>query len=272
MATSPDFSIKDRTGRDCSQCSVRAHCLASSMENEDLDTFASSRLDLNIFRKGQHLYHAGESFKALYIVRSGAVKTTVVSKDGMEQVTGFYLPGEIVGLDAIEADQYGSSAIALETSSVCLYSFERLMRLAQDSAGLQRQLWQLASREIATRQRMLMTMGHRSAEARLAEFLLSLSIRFKRIGYSPTQFHLPMSRQDIADYLGQSVETVCRVLTRFQKAGTIERAQREIRLINVEALMALSVGSIELRVPKNRPDTRRSNWNGRAGEYAAAAG
>lgn len=261
---------RDRLGHDCKHCSVRAHCLAAGVDRDQLGDFEASRFDLRVLRKGHHLFRTGEPFGALFIVRSGAVKTTVVSQNGDEQVTGFYLPGEIVGLDGIDSGQYSSSAIALETSSVCLYSFDKLMSLAQESAGLQRQLWQQASREIGTRQKMLMTMGHRSAEARMAEFLLGLSARFKQIGYSGTDFHLPMSRQDIADYLGLSVETVCRVLTRFQKQGTIKRAQREIKLVNVEALLALSM-SVSDRPDFLQSNTRQASFSERSHSYAAAS-
>ncbi len=235
------------TAAACTSCSVRAHCMAASVEKEHIKDFEDGRLDMRVVHKGQHLFRTGEPFEAIYVVRSGAVKATMVSQDGTEQVSGFYLPGEIFGLDGVEAGRYGSNAIALETSSICVYTFSTLLELAQASPGLQHQLFQQASREISMRQRMLMTMGHRSAEARLAEFLLSLSGRFKRIGYSATTFNLPMSRQDIGDYLGLSVETVCRVLTRFQKGGTITREQREITLQNFEALLGLSLGAFELR-------------------------
>lgn len=268
MTTSCIDNKKTQPIHDCNHCSVRSHCLAAGVDSGHLDEFEASRFDLRVLRKGNHLFRAGEPFGALFIVRSGAVKTAVVSQDGEEQVTGFYLPGEIVGLDGIDSGKYSSNAIALETCSVCLYSFDKLMSLAQQSAGLQRRLWQQASREIGTRQKMLMTMGHRSAEARMAEFLLGLSSRFKAIGYSATDFHLPMSRQDIADYLGLSVETVCRVLTRFQKQGCIQRAQREIKLVNVEALLALSMSRSDLseRMPVN---ARPMPFSQRASRYVA---
>ncbi|MBD3647940.1 MAG: helix-turn-helix domain-containing protein [Pseudomonadales bacterium] len=256
----------------CNTCAVKAHCLASSVEKENQLKFESSRMDMRVMRKGQHVYRAGDEFEALYIVRSGAVKATAISEDGTEQVTGFYLPGEIFGMDGIAPGEYTSNAILLETSSVCVYSFSRLLDVCQESAGLQRQLWHQVSLELASRQRMLMTMGHRSAEARLAEFLMSLSLRFKRIGYSATSFNLPMSRQDIADYLGLSVETVCRVLTRFQKAGTLQRDQREITLMNVEALQALSIGTLETRIPRSHDseNVSKARFHG-SNEYAAAA-
>ncbi|MEX2488526.1 MAG: helix-turn-helix domain-containing protein [Pseudomonadales bacterium] len=268
MTTSCIDNEKTHSVHDCNHCSVRSHCLAAGVDGEHFDEFEASRFDLRVLRKGHHLFRAGEPFGALFIVRSGAVKTAVVSQDGEEQVTGFYLPGEIFGLDGIDSGEYSSNAIALETCSVCLYSFDKLISLAQKSARLQRQLWQQASREIGTRQKMLMTMGHRSAEARMAEFLLGLASRFKAIGYSATNFHLPMSRQDIADYLGMSVETVCRVLTRFQKQGRIQRAQREIKLVNVEALLALSMSASDLPDPLPL-GTRQTASSQRSNSYAA---
>lgn len=256
----------------CNTCTMRAHCMKAGVEKEHDSDFQDARLDIRILRKGQHLFRIGDDFDGIFVVRSGAVKTTIISEDGTEQVSGFYLPGEICGLDGIDTGYYGSNAVSLETSSICVYPFETLMRLAQRSAGLQHQMFQHASREIATRQRMLLTMGHRSAEARIAEFLVSLSERFKRIGYSASSFHLPMSRQDIADYLGLSVETVCRVLTRFQKAGTIQREQREITLKDFDALAALSIGTLELRPSRGAAHGSVAASGRRFSDYAIAAG
>ena len=215
------------------------------MGPQDLVKFQWVRTQLQIVHKGQMLFRAGTPLDALYVVRSGTIKARLTGSDGGEQISGFYLPGEVVGLDGIENRQYASTAEALETCSVCVFPFAALMGMARTLDGLQSQLWHHASHEIAVRQRLLMTIGRRGAEGRVAEFLLSVSGRFERFGYSGTRFRLPMSRQDIADYVGLSVETVCRVLTRFQDAGIIQRDQREITINRADELSKLSAGASE---------------------------
>lgn len=254
----------------CETCAIRSHCLSANMNNVDLNRFQENRAQLRIVRKGEQLYHAGAPFEALYVVRSGTIKATSAVTDGTEQISGFYLPGELVGLDSIETREHVNTAEALETSSVCVFPFATLMNLAKSIDGLQQQLWHHASHEITARQRLLMTIGRRSAEGRVAEFLLSISARFKRFGYSEVRFRLPMSRQDIAAYLGLSVETVCRVLTRFQDLGLINRDQREIELNDVDGLRTLSSGGIE-RSPA--PPRRSPARNGQPPRmHAVAAG
>lgn len=252
----------DRPVSSCETCAIRSHCLSANMNKAELTIFQKHRAQLRIVRKGEQLYHAGTPLEALYVVRSGTIKTTASVTDGSEQISGFYLPGELVGMDGIETRHHVNTAEALETSSVCVFPFPALMNLAQDIDALQQQLWQHASHEITSRQRLLMTIGRRSAEGRVAEFLLSISARFKRFGYSNVRFRLPMSRQDIAAYLGLSVETVCRVLTRFQETGLIHREQREIELNDLERLGALSVGGLEGET--HQPDQHHRRAAGRS--------
>lgn len=257
----------------CSNCAIRAHCLSAGLESNDLLKFQDQRAQMKIVHKGQHLFQANAPFEALYIVRSGTIKATFMGSDGTEQISGFYLPGEMVGLDGIENRHYVTTAEALETCSICVFPFTTLMNLAQSIDGLQNRLWRHASHEITTRQRLLMTIGHRSAEGRVAEFLLSISDRFKSFGYSEVHFRLPMSRQDIGAYLGLSVETVCRVLTRFQEAGIIDRDQREIAINDVASLRALSIGSTECpQKPQRRAERTSQNRVGSRVVHAVAAG
>lgn len=241
----------DNPVSNCETCAIRNHCLSANMNKADLTKFQEHRGQLRIVRKGEQLYHAGSPFEALYVVRSGTIKATSDVVDGSEQISGFYLPGEMVGMDGIETREHVNTAEALETASVCVFPFTELMQLAQNIDSLQQQLWHHASHEITARQRLLMTIGRRSAEGRVAEFLLSISARFKRFGYSEARFRLPMSRQDIAAYLGLSVETVCRVLTRFQETGLLRREQREIELNDMDGLRALIVGGVEC-APRHR--------------------
>lgn len=272
MTLSSTTTRTERTSNACENCAIRAHCLSANMNQPDLVRFQQSRGQLRIVRKGEQLFHAGMPFEALYIVRSGTIKATSAITDGTEQISGFYLPGELVGLDGIETREHVNTAEALETSSVCVFPFTTLMALAQDIQMLQQQLWHHASHEITSRQRLLMTIGRRSAEGRVAEFLLSISGRFKRFGYSDVRFRLPMSRQDIAAYLGLSVETVCRVLTRFQETGFIKREQREIELVDMDGLKALSVGGGESGHQASAPQRRPAQSRRPQPLHAIAAG
>lgn len=211
-------------------------------------------------RSGQHLFRSGEKFNSIYIVRSGTVKASITAEDGMEQITGFYLPGEILGMDGMENNQYHTSAVALETCSICVLPFHKLTSLGREFPVLQQQLWRQISREIASGQDLLMYMGRKDAEARIAGFLLSLSQRFKRIGYSAASFQLPMGRHDIGNYLGMTLETVSRVLTRFEKAGIICKERRNINIIDIEVLSEVSFGKPLVRDCRKDPAfTRRQS-------------
>ncbi|MBI2970272.1 MAG: helix-turn-helix domain-containing protein [Gammaproteobacteria bacterium] len=229
--------------RACINCSVQSHCLARGLDGERLNQFENARGSIRVLRRGQHLYRAGAGFDALYMVRSGTLKVSAASEDGTEQIVGFHLPGELLGLDGIEGGCHETTAVALETSSVCAFPFHRLVALCRELRDLQAQAWRLTGREIMSRQKLLLTIGQKGAEARLGTFLISLSARLKRLGYSGTEFRMAMSRQEIADYLGLSLETVCRVLTRFQDAGLIIRDRRFVKLLDVAALAVRAGGA-----------------------------
>ncbi|MEJ2761268.1 MAG: helix-turn-helix domain-containing protein [Gammaproteobacteria bacterium] len=226
----------------CGNCSMRSFCLAGGLEGGQLEKFESSRGNVRILQNGQHLFRTGEKFTALYVVRSGMVKTMVMAADGEEQITGFYLPGEVLGMDGVGNDSHNATAASLETSSVCVLPFQKLAALGRELPALQQRLWRQTGREIANRQELLLAIGHRDADARIAGFLLSLSVRFKRIGYSATSFLLPMPRHDIGNYLGVTLETVSRVLTRFDKAGLISKDRRNISLTDVAGLSEVCYG------------------------------
>jgi CRP/FNR family transcriptional regulator, anaerobic regulatory protein len=251
MATAQPVLSYGSSLNTCANCSMHSFCLASELHGDQLDKFESNRGNIRILNKGQHLFRAGEKFNSFYIVRSGMVKATVNSEDGEEQIIGFHLPGEILGIDGLENDLYQSTAAALETSSVCTLPFQKIAALGSELPGLQKQLWRQTSREITSRQELLLTMGHKDSDARIAGFLLSLSMRFKRIGYSATSIHLPMSRHEIGNYLGMTVETVSRSLTRFEKAGLISKEKRNISLKNISAITDICFGNGY----KQKPDT-----------------
>ena len=225
----------------CSGCSLHQLCLPLGIDAEDI-----GRLDAIIKRhrplgRGRHVFRLGDEFRALYAIRSGSVKTYTITEDGAEQITGFHLPGELIGLDAINFSQHPCGAKALETTSVCDIPFYRLEELSVLVPGLGRQLLRIMSREIHAEGELLTLLGKKSAEERLAALLLSLSIRFQQRGFSPWEFHLNMSRNDIANYLGLAVETVSRLFSRFQSQGLIEVVQHKyIRLKQMERLRELA--------------------------------
>lgn len=228
----------------CKECSLHQLCLPRSINGSDLE-----KLDQIIERKrplkrNEHLFQVGSSFNSIYVVRSGSLKTYSPTVDGQEQVTGFHLPGELLGLDAIGKGQHPCAAKALETTSICEVPFDNLEALAQELPTLQHQLLRLMSKEIFDDQELMLLLGKKTAEARLSAFLLSISLRFKQRGFSSAEFYLSMSRNDISNYLGLAVETVSRMFTRFQEDGIIT-AERKHIVINDRDMMRQIAGTNE---------------------------
>lgn len=186
--------------------------------------------------RGDHLFRQGDTFQYIYVVKTGTVKTFDPGEDGSEQVLGFHLPGELIGLDAIETGKHHCSAKILETTAVCEIPFNKLEALSSVLPSLQHQMYRLLSREIGHDEDMLTLLGKRNAEERLASFLLSLSSRFQRRGFSPSDFYLSMSRHEIGNYLGLAVETVSRLFTRFQDEGLLIVERKHIQLLDIERL------------------------------------
>lgn len=197
-----------------------------------------------VIERGQRLFDLGEPFRTLYAVRSGSVKVYTLNDEGEEQVLGFYLPGEILGLAAIDRGYHDCGAVALETSSICELPFGRLEQLSSSLPEIQQRLHRIYAREIARDHAQLQCLGRRSAEQRLAHFLVNLSERFAARGYSADEFHLSMSRHDIGNYLGLALETVSRLLARFQNQALLDVNRRHVRILNPAALRVLSgIGS-----------------------------
>ena len=227
----------------CKDCSLRELCLPLGLNEADLGALDKAIKRRHTLKKGEYLYRSGDPLRALFAIRSGALKTTGLIEDGRAQVTGFYLPGELLGIDAINADIHPCSAEALETSEICDIPFNALEELAQKIPGLQHQLLRIMSREIVRDEDMLMMLGRMSAEERLASCLMSFSRRLERLGSAGLEFKLTMSRQDLGDYLGLALETVSRLLSRFQEEGLIHVHGRQIVLRNVKQLRAMAAGS-----------------------------
>lgn len=226
----------------CSNCSVLELCLPIGLTGQEVE-----RLDILIVqrvkvKKGAALYRAGDPLRSLYAVRIGSFKTSMVSVDGREQVTGFQIPGEMLGLDAISADEHVCNAFALEDSEVCPLHFAQLEKLAQNLPSLQHNLNKLLSREIVRDHSMLMLMGNLNSDERLAAFLLNLSQRLSMRGYSSREFVLKMRREEIGSYLGLRLETICRGIAHLRDQALVEISSRNVKILNMDGLKHLVTG------------------------------
>jgi CRP/FNR family transcriptional regulator len=224
----------------CGQCMLSELCLPIGIDGEDLEQLDQIIHRSRPLKRGEHLFRQGDAFRAIYAVRSGSLKTYTVSDDGAEQITGFFLPGELVGLDAITAERHPGSARALETTSFCEIPFDQLEDLSGRLPSLRKQLLRLMSKEIVRDQDLLMLLAKKTAEERLAALLISLSTRFRERGFSASEFNLSMARNDIANYLGLAVETVSRLFTRFQEQGLLQANGKHVQILDLPALRVMS--------------------------------
>ena len=242
MAIRLAYSRKEQGGKNmtqrvsCNDCSLSAVCLPLAVTPGQLDELDNIIRRSRPLKRGEHLFRAADPFESVFAVRSGAVKSYALSEEGEEQVTGFYLPGEILGMDGISTARHMSSAKALETASVCEIPFSRLEDLSSKIPSLQHHFFQLMSKEIQADHELHLLLSKKSAEDRVAALIVSLSDRHQRRGLSPNRFRLPMSRYDIANYLGLAVETVSRIFTRFQQQGLVKTEGREIEIVDRTAL------------------------------------
>lgn len=208
-----------------------------SADTSLLDRYVNRR---RMYKRGETLYHIGDAFTNIYAIRSGSVKTCISTADGRLQITGFHVPGELLGLNAIDDSRHNCEAVALETTSVCEISLDCFRDLAKQIPSVHYQMLKMMSREIKYNQELMLLLGKKNAEERLATYLLSLSRRFAMRNFSPTHFNLSMSRGDIGDYLGIAEETVCRLFTRLQEEGVISTERRYIVLNDIVRLSAIA--------------------------------
>ena len=223
----------------CSGCNLRELCLPKGLDEADLHRLEGVVYTRRRVKRGESLFDAGDEFHSVYSIRSGFFKTTTIDNEGREQVTGFNMPGELLGMDGIGSGNYHANAVALEDSEVCVMPFSLVESLGREVPALQRHLFAVLSREIVRDHGVMMLLGSMRAEERLATLLLNLSKRFHRRGYSPTEFHLRMTREEIGNYLGLKLETVSRLFSKFQSEGLIEVEQKHVRIVDVEGLEAL---------------------------------
>lgn len=223
----------------CQECSLYRLCLPLGLHNNDLVKLDKIIKRSQTYSRAQTLFDSETAFSSIYVVRSGSFKTTVIASDGREQVTGFYFPGEFIGMDAIYEQSYKSTAKALESSSVCELPFDKLQDFSSTIPQLQAQLMTRLSKELSGDKSLMFLLGKKTAEEKLATFLISISKRFQDRGFSATEFQLSMSRGDIANHLGLAVETISRLFTRFQEEGLINIHNKSISLRNSEKLNEL---------------------------------
>jgi CRP/FNR family transcriptional regulator, anaerobic regulatory protein len=223
----------------CSQCNLRELCLPLGLSDSELSQIDNMIGARRRVKRGAHLYSVGEPFTAIYAIRSGFFKTGVITEDGRDQVTGFQMAGEVMGMDGISNEQHTCDAVALEDSEVCTIPFTELERLSTEIRSLQHHIHKIMSREIVRDHGVMMLLGTMRAEERLAAFLLNLSQRFASRGYAANEFHLRMTREEIGSYLGLKLETVSRTLSRFQEEGLISVQQKHIQLLDLAGLKQL---------------------------------
>jgi CRP/FNR family transcriptional regulator len=223
----------------CSSCNLRELCLPVGMSNDQLLKLDSMVATRRAVARGDALFRSGEAFQSLYAVRTGFFKTCVGNEDGRDQVTGFQMAGELLGLDGIGTERHTCDAVALEDSQVCVIPFHQLEDLSREVSDLQRQFHRIMSREIVRDHGVMLLLGSMRAEERLAAFLLNLTQRLQSRGFSASELILRMTREEIGSYLGLKLETVSRTFSKFQDDGLLEVKQRHIRIIDEAGLRQL---------------------------------
>lgn len=220
----------------CSNCNLRELCMPMGLSDSDLGRIDDLVANRRKVARGEVLFQNGEPFSNLYAIRTGFFKTCVSSEDGRDQVTGFQMAGEIIGLDGIVNDRHTCDAVALEDAEVCVMPFSRIEDLSREVTSLQRHVHKIMSREIVRENGVLMLLGSMRAEERLATFLLNLVQRLHARGFSQSELVLRMTREEIGSYLGLKLETVSRTFSKFSEDGIIEVKQRHVRILNTAAL------------------------------------
>lgn len=223
----------------CSNCNLRELCMPMGLSLEEIDRLDDMVASRRKIKRGTALFRNGEKFSSLYAIRTGFFKTCVASEDGRDQVTGFQMAGEIIGLDGIVNDHHTCDAVALEDAEVCIMPFDRVEDLSREINSLQRHVHKIMSREIVREHGVMLLLGSMRAEERLAAFLLNLVQRLHARGFSQSELILRMTREEIGSYLGLKLETVSRTFSKFVEEGTVEVKQRHVRILNTEALARL---------------------------------
>jgi CRP/FNR family transcriptional regulator len=228
----------------CSTCHLKDLCLPCGLAGTDVQRLDGLHFGRRKVKAGQPLYREGDGFTNIYAVRSGTFKSALSLPDGREQVSGFHMAGELMGLDGLAQGRHASTAIALEDAEICSIPYSQLAELSASSTSLQMVVGRLMSREIVREHSLMVLLGSMNAEERLAAFLMNVSQRMKARGYSPLEFHLRMSRAEIGSYLGMKLETVSRTFSAFQQQRLLEVDKKHVRILDLAGL----AGLVERRV------------------------
>jgi len=220
----------------CDDCGIYGLCREVNGPDVDLSMLETIVKSRRQFKRGELLYRIGEPRRAVYAIRSGSAKTYVSTNDGRMQITGFRVTGELLGLDSITAGHYTSEARVLETTMVCEVPVDALQAYSKAMPSVSQQMLRIMSQEIVGYQELMLLLGTKNADERLATFLLNFSRRFQARNYSPTKFNLSMSRSDIGNYLGMAEETVCRAFSRFQDEGLLTTTRRQVEIHDLNRL------------------------------------
>ena len=220
----------------CSSCHLKDLCLPCGLAGNEVQRLDGLKFGRRKVKAGQPIYREGDGFHNIYAVRTGTFKSSLALADGREQVSGFHMAGELMGLDGLAQGRHASSATALEDAEICSIPYAQLAELSSGSANLQLVVGRLMSREIVREHSLMMLLGSMNAEERLATFLLNVSQRMKARGYSPTEFHLRMTRAEIGSYLGMKLETVSRTFSAFQQQRLLEVDKKHVRILDLPAL------------------------------------
>jgi CRP/FNR family transcriptional regulator, anaerobic regulatory protein len=223
----------------CSNCHLKDLCLPCGMTGPDVERLDGLMFTRRRVAAGQPLFREGDRFQFIYAVRTGTFKTSLTLADGRDQVGGFHMAGELMGLDGLAQGQHASTALALEDAEICAIPYAHLNELSAVAPNVQNVVNRLMSREIVREHSLMMLLGSMSSEERLAAFLMNLSQRMKARGYSAAEFHLRMSRQEIGSYLGMKLETVSRTFSAFVQRGLLEVDKRHIRIVDAAGLSAV---------------------------------
>jgi CRP/FNR family transcriptional regulator len=220
----------------CSTCKVRKHCLPADLSPQQLERVEEMVATRRTVKRGATLVHEGEKFTSLYAIRTGFFKTQTVTEDGREQVIGFQMAGEYIGLDGIVDDTHTCDAVALEDADVCVIPLERMEAASREVSALQRHMLKTMSHEIVRKGGVMLLLGGMRAEERIASFLLNLTQRLHARGYSPSELVLRMTREEIGSYLCLKLETVSRAFSKFAAQGVLQVKLRHVHILDVDAL------------------------------------
>jgi CRP/FNR family transcriptional regulator len=220
----------------CSNCNLRELCMPIGLNHDELNRIDDLVATRRHVKRGDTLFRSGDKFSSLFAIRTGFFKTCVATEDGRDQVTGFQMAGEVIGLDGIVSDNHSCDAVALEDAEVCVMPYDRIEDLSREVHGLQRHVHKIMSREIVREHGVMLLLGSMRAEERLAAFLLNLVHRLHARGFSQSELILRMSREEIGSYLGMKIETVSRTFSKFAEEGIVEVKQRHVRILDTQAL------------------------------------